>query len=64
MVDLYQRWKLKYNKKYANHDQEWFRFRVFMENFAIVKAHYESEEEQTYTLELNQFADITSEEFA
>jgi hypothetical protein len=62
VYDLYGDWKKKYNKKYASPDQDWYRLTVFNSNYETIKSFYEGPE-QSYTLDFNQFMDISTEEF-
>ncbi|KAM3134584.1 hypothetical protein pb186bvf_013226 [Paramecium bursaria] len=60
---LFKQWAQKYKRVYENPINEKYRLRIFTENLARIQAFYESPIEKTYTLELNQFADMTDEEF-
>ncbi|CAD8100880.1 unnamed protein product [Paramecium primaurelia] len=62
--NLYTNWKMKYNKRYTNQRDEMYRYKVFTGNLNQIRAFYESRKETTYTLELNQFADMSQQEFA
>jgi len=57
-------WKLKFNKKYSS-KEEAYRMGVWMENFAYVQAHNARFEagKETFDLEMNEFADMNTEEF-
>ncbi|CAD8152319.1 unnamed protein product [Paramecium octaurelia] len=63
-ANLYANWKMKYNRRYTNQRDEMYRYKVFTDNLNYIRAFYESPEETTYTLELNQFADMSQQEFA
>ncbi|KAM3129368.1 hypothetical protein pb186bvf_018516 [Paramecium bursaria] len=52
--------KKTYNKVYSEQENQ-LRYRNFLENMKIVKAH--NEQSNTYKLALNQFSDLTQEEF-
>ncbi|KAM3129380.1 hypothetical protein pb186bvf_018528 [Paramecium bursaria] len=52
--------KKTYNKVYSEQENQ-LRYRNFLENMKIVKAH--NEQSNTYKLTLNQFSDLTQEEF-
>jgi len=56
-------WKKSYSKNYASDAEENFRKGVYAMNSAKVLAH-NADTTQTYTLGINQFADLTSDEFA
>ena len=63
LASFYTQWKKAYNKKYASPAQDQYRFAVFSENYETIAA-FQQSGEQSYTLDFNQFMDITSEEFA
>lgn len=58
-------WKIKYNKNYAV-KEEAYRVRVWLENLAYVESHNQRFHAglQTFELEMNEFADMGSDEFA
>lgn len=67
-TDEVQQWlqyKAEYGKTYRNLEDEWRRFNIFLSNKDIVESHNSRYElgELTYTVALNQFADMTNEEF-
>jgi hypothetical protein len=41
VYDLYGDWKKKYNKKYSEPDQDWYRLTVFNDNYNIIKDFFE-----------------------
>jgi xylem cysteine proteinase len=51
----------KYNKKYEGAEEFFKRFHIFRENFAFIQA--ENQKNNTHTLGLNEFADMTKQEF-
>jgi len=59
--DLYSQWKLTHNKLYRAGFEDELRFNIFAQNYiSILKF---NKEQSDVTLGLNQFADLTSEEF-
>ncbi|CAK89725.1 unnamed protein product (macronuclear) [Paramecium tetraurelia] len=63
-ANLYANWKMKYNRRYTSQRDEMYRFKVFSDNLNYIRAFQDSTESATYTLELNQFADMSQQEFA
>jgi C1A family cysteine protease len=59
---LWAEWKLQYGKTYATDVEESQRFTIFSQNFAKVQAH-NADSTQTFTMAMNQFADLTGAEF-
>ena len=55
--------KARYNKQYADIGEEISRLRIFEANLAKIAAH-NADERWTYTLGVNQHADLTGSEFA
>jgi len=55
-------WKQKYGKTYGTDSDETYRMEVFARNYQYV-AESNADKTKTYTLELNQFADLEGEEF-
>merc|ERR1711884_655551 len=55
-------WKQKYGKTYGTDSDETYRKEVFARNYQYV-AESNADKTKTYTLELNQFADLEGEEF-
>lgn len=57
-------WKLKFNKKYTTKEES-YRVGVWLQNFAFVEAHNKRflAGLESYDLEMNEFADLASEEF-
>jgi C1A family cysteine protease len=60
LKDLWSQWKLNNNKVYTSYEEE-FRFNVFADNYLNILA--VNAEDDSLTLALNHFADLTSEEF-
>ena len=54
--------KAKYNKSYASVGESRFRFGVFKDNLQMIQAH-KAKKDQSYTLDVNEFADLTFDEF-
>jgi len=61
MKDLFQQWKISHNKQYAFDFEEEFRFKAFSQNYLDILEF--NSKDDSVTLGLNQFADLTSEEF-
>jgi len=60
--DLFKAWHLLFKKEYTyDTDEAKMRFKIFKENFAKIKEH--NSQDHTYTVGLNQFSDMTNEEF-
>lgn len=57
-------WKLKYNKRYSE-KEEAYRLSIWLKNLAYVEAHNAKFEagRESFNLEMNEFADMDSEEF-
>merc|ERR1719253_816750 len=55
--------KQQYNKSYTDLNQEIARLRIFEANLAKIEAH-NADSRWTYTLGVNQYADLTAAEFA
>lgn len=58
----FENFKLKYNKSYASEAEENYRAEIFMEQLQKFKLHNQKPN-KTYTLGVNQFTDLTFEEF-
>jgi len=58
----FQQWKAQHGKTYDSAIEESYRERVFRQNLAQIEAH-NSDVTQTYQKGVNQFADMTQEEF-
>lgn len=61
IYDLYTHWKSKYNKNYLSDSENNHRAQIFYENYKYINANQPTD--NTYTLGLNKFADLTKEEF-
>ena len=60
----FELWRVKYNKVYTVHEEA-YRINIWLKNLEFVEAHNERHRRglETYDLEMNQFADLNSEEF-
>ena len=58
----YATWKLKHNKLFSTIEENRLRFEIFKENFKLVKE--VNSQNHGYTLELNETADLSYEEFS
>ncbi|KAF9619251.1 hypothetical protein IFM89_005805 [Coptis chinensis] len=61
-TDLFNTWCEKHGKSYSSEEEKFFRLRVFEDNLAFVTEHNRMKN-STYTLALNDFADLTHLEF-
>lgn len=61
---LFAEWKVKYDKSYDKSMEESRRLQIFKENLRYITEHNRPENNHSFTLALNQFADLTTEEFA
>lgn len=52
----------KYNKQYQNSTEHFYRFQIYLDNLKFIEKH-NSDKTQTYTVEMNEFGDMTTEEF-
>jgi cathepsin L len=64
LVDEWETWKLAYNKKYVSPDEEVKRYNVWIENKKFIELHNKKKDKIGYTLEMNKFGDITTDEFS
>jgi C1A family cysteine protease len=62
ITSLWSEWKIRNGKTYATDAEDTQRFGVFTMNYYKVQAH-NADPTQTFTMELNKFADLTGEEF-
>lgn len=62
---MFDTWSEVYGKRYVDDMEKAYRYGVWMENYAYVSAHNMKYQlgMETYELEMNGFADLTSEEF-
>lgn len=59
----FESWKVEHGKTYSSKFEETYRKTVFLKNVADVEAH-NADKTQTYQKGINQFTDMTQEEFA
>lgn len=59
------KFQTKYERSYSNAEEEARRFAIFQDNVKVIEEHNKKFEagESTYTLGVNDFADLTNEEF-
>jgi cathepsin L len=64
-VSRWTDFKRQHNKAYPTMEEESKRFQIFAENHRMIEEHNKQFEagQHTFTLEMNQFGDLTSEEF-
>mmetsp|Transcript_28671 Transcript_28671/g.51047 ORF Transcript_28671/g.51047 Transcript_28671/m.51047 type:complete len:361 (-) Transcript_28671:34-1116(-) len=57
----FKNWMMEHKRTYASEEEYSQRLSVFQQNLALIKAH--NEQGHSYTLAINQFGDMTNEEF-
>jgi len=62
-LHLFREFKLKHSKVYENDEHEMAKFRAFKENLAIINEHNLNSDVHGFTLGINEFADMTNEEY-
>lgn len=62
MYERYQQWMARYGRVYENSIEQEKRFNIFKENVALIEA-FNNANEKPYKLAVNEFADLTNEEF-
>jgi KDEL-tailed cysteine endopeptidase len=62
MYERHEQWMSQYGKIYKDHQERETRFKIFTENVNYVEAS-NADETKSYKLGINQFADLTNEEF-
>jgi cathepsin L len=60
----FQNWRRTHMKEYSNQNEYSLRLRIFSENIALIEAHNSKREADDIVLGMNQFGDLTHEEFA
>ncbi|XP_039145600.1 cysteine protease XCP1-like [Dioscorea cayenensis subsp. rotundata] len=60
-IDLFESWLAKHGKSYASFEEKWRRFEVFLDNLKHINER--NKQISSYFLGLNEFADMTHEEF-
>jgi C1A family cysteine protease len=58
---LFEEWMTKYDKSYSTIEEKAKRFEIWVANFDLIKE--ENAKDLSYTLGMNQFGDLTSDEF-
>lgn len=61
---LYEEWLVVHDKSYNELSEREQRFEIFKENLHLIEEHNRLKNNRSYTLGLNQFADLTYKEFA
>jgi len=62
VYDTFDHWCTKYNKMYDSPTERNYRVSIFYDNLQFI--HSSNSETTHYTLALNQFADLTTQEFS
>ncbi|GKU94431.1 hypothetical protein SLEP1_g7927 [Rubroshorea leprosula] len=62
IVQKHKLWQTQHGRAYVNEAEEEKRFKIFKDNLEYIE-HFNSLGNQTYELGLNQFSDLTNEEF-
>ncbi|OMO60886.1 hypothetical protein COLO4_33690 [Corchorus olitorius] len=62
MYERHEQWMAQYGRAYRNNNEREKRFNIFKENVARIDS-FNNANEKTYELGVNQFADLTNEEF-
>ncbi|KAE7995829.1 hypothetical protein FH972_000596 [Carpinus fangiana] len=62
MAEKYSQWRAQYNRNYLDDTEKESRFEIFKQNAEFVEKS-NSEGNRTYKLSLNEFADLSAEEF-
>ena len=62
VIQAFKEWQGQHNKMYSRPGETFYRLAIFAERLASIKAH-NAKPDQTYTQGLNQFSDMTYEEF-
>lgn len=65
LVEEWKSFKMMHSKSYANRAEESKRYGIYMENSLLIAKHNQkyAMNEVSYTMGLNEFSDMTSEEF-
>ncbi|KAL9269857.1 Senescence-specific cysteine protease SAG39-like protein, partial [Drosera capensis] len=61
MVKRHEEWMIQHGRTYKDHAEKDARFQIFQKNVELIEAH--NKMGKSYTLSVNQFADLTDEEF-
>ncbi|XP_050238788.1 senescence-specific cysteine protease SAG39-like [Mercurialis annua] len=62
MADRHKQWLAEYEKSYRNEEEKLKRFQIFKNNVEFIEK-FNNAGEESYKLGINQFADLTNEEF-
>ncbi|KAK6124206.1 hypothetical protein DH2020_042042 [Rehmannia glutinosa] len=62
MVERHERWMDQYGRIYEDETEKAMRFKIFKENVEFIES-FNRDEAKPYKLGINQFADLTNEEF-
>jgi cathepsin L len=62
LSNLFNTWKVQYNVQYDTPEEDAFRLAIFSENYALITA-WNANPQDSFTMGVNQFADLTNEEF-
>lgn len=60
-IQVFREWKMKYNKRYGSPEVEQYRMEIYFTNLLYIEA--ENAMDNTYKLGVNQFMDLTTEEW-
>ncbi|XP_057428601.1 zingipain-2-like [Lotus japonicus] len=63
VAKTHQQWMLQYGRSYTNDAEMEKRFKIFMENLEYIEKFNNAPGNKSYKLDLNQFSDLTNEEF-
>jgi len=63
MYERHQQWMSNYGKVYKDSQEREKRFKIFTENVNYIEAFNKGDNNKLYTLGINQFADLTNDEF-
>ncbi|KAJ4916857.1 Cysteine proteinases superfamily protein [Raphanus sativus] len=62
IANYFQQWMIKFSRVYSNEAEKQMRLEVFKKNLEYIE-HFNSMPNQSYKLGVNEFADLTEEEF-
>nr|CAL64936.1 putative cysteine protease 8 [Trifolium pratense] len=63
MYERHGQWMSQYGKIYKDHQERETRFKIFKENVNYIETFNNADDTKSYKLGINQFADLTNEEF-
>jgi len=61
--DIFQQWALNFGKVYTGTEEESHRYMVWLDNYFNILKHNHNPTRENFTLKLNQFGDMTGDEF-